>query len=47
MAVKRAYYGNENDRDYFERVFQSANINFLIGSGASMPVIFPLHSVPL
>lgn len=45
MAVKRAYYGNENDRDYFERVFQSANINFLIGSGASLPAISVLGNI--
>lgn len=45
MAVKRAYYGNENDRDYFERVFQSANINFLIGSGASLPAIQVLGTI--
>ncbi|AKH63999.1 MULTISPECIES: SIR2 family protein [Photorhabdus] len=45
MAVKRAYYGNEGDRDYFERVFQSANINFLIGSGASLPAIRVLGTI--
>ncbi|MBZ6397834.1 MULTISPECIES: SIR2 family protein [Pantoea] len=45
MAVKRAYYGNDNDRDYFERVFQSANINFLIGSGASLPAISVLGNI--
>ncbi|UAN63125.1 SIR2 family protein [Serratia sp. JSRIV006] len=45
MAVKRAYYGNNSDRDYFERVFQSANINFLIGSGASLPAIKVLGSI--
>lgn len=45
MAVKRAYYGNDGDRDYFERVFQSANINFLIGSGASLPAINVLGTI--
>ncbi|WP_313690454.1 SIR2 family protein [Pantoea sp.] len=45
MATKRAYYGHEGDRDYFERVFQSANINFLIGSGASLPAIRVLGSI--
>ncbi|MCA1179583.1 MULTISPECIES: SIR2 family protein [unclassified Pantoea] len=45
MAVKRAYYGSEADRDYFERVFQSANINFLIGSGASLPAIRVLGNI--
>ncbi|HBM2591460.1 SIR2 family protein [Enterobacter hormaechei] len=45
MAVKRAYYGNEGDKDYFERVFQSANINFLIGSGASLPAIRVLGTI--
>ncbi len=45
MAVKRAYYGNDTDRDYFERVFQSANINFLIGSGASLPAIQVLGTI--
>lgn len=45
MAIKRAYYGNDNDRDYFERVFQSANINFLIGSGASLPAIQVLGTI--
>lgn len=45
MAVKRAYYGSEGDKDYFERVFQSANINFLIGSGASLPAIRVLGTI--
>ncbi|UJL38415.1 SIR2 family protein [Pantoea agglomerans] len=45
MALKRAYYGNDNDQDYFERVFQSANINFLIGSGASLPAINVLGTI--
>ncbi|MBI6138832.1 SIR2 family protein [Serratia plymuthica] len=45
MAVKRAYYGNEGDKDYLERVFQSANINFLIGSGASLPAIKVLGTI--
>lgn len=45
MAVKRAYYGNDSDRDYFERLFQSANINFLIGSGASLPAIRVLGTI--
>ncbi|MBE7910219.1 hypothetical protein IPZ49_19950, partial [Enterobacter cloacae complex sp. S2] len=45
MAVNRAYYGNEGDKDYFERVFQSANINFLIGSGASLPAIRVLGTI--
>ncbi|CAH5347697.1 hypothetical protein AI2839V1_2953, partial [Enterobacter cloacae] len=39
VAMQRAYYGQDRDREYFERVFQSANINFLIGSGASLPAI--------
>lgn len=45
MAIKRAYYGSEGDKDYFERVFQSANINFLIGSGASLPAIRVLGTI--
>ncbi|PVZ78030.1 hypothetical protein C9426_35265 [Serratia sp. S1B] len=45
MAIKKAYYGQDKDRDYFERVFQSANINFLIGSGASMPAIRVLGNI--
>lgn len=45
MATKRAFYGQDNDRDYFERVFQSANINFLIGSGASLPAIKVLGNI--
>ena len=45
MAVKRAYYGSEGDKDYFERVFQSANLNFLIGSGASLPAIRVLGTI--
>lgn len=45
MAVKRAYYGNDSDRDYLERIFQSANINFLIGSGASLPAIKVLGTI--
>lgn len=45
MAVKRAYYGNDSDLDYFERIFQSANINFLIGSGASLPAIKVLGTI--
>lgn len=45
MAVKRAYYGSDGDRDYFERVFQSANLNFLIGSGASLPAINVLGTI--
>lgn len=45
MAVKRAYYGSDGDQDYFERVFQSANINFLIGSGASLPAIRVLGTI--
>jgi len=45
MALKRAFYGNDGDRDYFERVFQSANINFLIGSGASLPAIQVLGTI--
>ncbi|MGX8841992.1 SIR2 family protein, partial [Klebsiella quasipneumoniae] len=39
MATYRAYYGQDRDREYFERIFQSANINFIIGSGASLPAI--------
>ncbi|EBY8829767.1 SIR2 family protein [Salmonella enterica] len=45
MATKRAFYGQDGDRDYFERVFQSANINFLIGSGASLPAISILGNI--
>lgn len=45
MAVKRAYYDSDGDRDYFERIFQSANINFLIGSGASLPAIRVLGTI--
>ncbi|MFQ6247219.1 hypothetical protein ACLMPP_22480 [Yersinia enterocolitica] len=45
MAVKRAYYGQERDRDYFERIFQSANIKFLIGSGASLAAISVLGNI--
>lgn len=45
MALQRAFYGNDGDRDYFERVFQSANINFLIGSGASLPAIQVLGTI--
>lgn len=45
MAIKRAFYGNNSDRDYFERLFQSANINFLIGSGASLPAIKVLGTI--
>ncbi|MFE8100855.1 SIR2 family protein [Brenneria goodwinii] len=43
--MQRAYYGHEQDREYFERVFQSANINFLIGSGASLPAIRVLGDI--
>lgn len=45
MAEMRAYYGSDGDKDYFERVFQSANINFLIGSGASLPAIQVLGNI--
>ncbi|CDH20686.1 conserved hypothetical protein [Xenorhabdus bovienii str. kraussei Quebec] len=45
MATKRAYYGNDKDLDYLERLFQSANINFLIGSGASLPAISVLGNI--
>lgn len=45
MATKRAFYGQDNDRDYFERIFQSANVNFLIGSGASLPAISILGNI--
>ncbi|WP_368937451.1 SIR2 family protein [Proteus terrae] len=45
MATKRVFYGQDNDRDYFERIFQSANINFLIGSGASLPAINVLGNI--
>ncbi|XBS69180.1 SIR2 family protein [Acerihabitans sp. KWT182] len=45
MATRRAYYGHDRDREYFERVFQSANINFLIGSGASLPAINVLGEI--
>ncbi|CNI66367.1 TPA: SIR2 family protein [Yersinia enterocolitica] len=45
MATRRPYYGNDRDQEYFERVFQSANINFLIGSGASLPAINVLANI--
>lgn len=45
MAFLRAYYGQDRDREYFERIFQSANINFLIGSGASLPAIRVLGDI--
>lgn len=45
MATRRPYYGNDRDREYFERVFQSANINFLMGSGASLPAINVLGDI--
>lgn len=45
VATLRAYYGQDRDREYFERIFQSANINFIIGSGASLPAINVLGSI--
>ncbi|CDH23553.1 SIR2 family protein [Xenorhabdus bovienii] len=45
MALQRAYYGQDRDREFFERIFQSANINFLIGSGASLPAIKVLGDI--
>lgn len=45
MATYRAYYGQDRDREYFERIFQSANINFIIGSGASLPAISVLGDI--
>lgn len=45
MATTRGYTGSDNDLDYFERIFQSANINFLIGSGASLPAISILGNI--
>lgn len=45
MATLRAYYGQDRDREYFERIFQSANINFILGSGASLPAINVLGSI--
>lgn len=46
MALIRAYKKNdENEREYFQRIFQSSNINFLIGSGASKPAINVLGDI--
>ncbi len=45
MATYRAYHGQDRDREYFERIFQSANINFIIGSGASLPAISVLGDI--
>lgn len=45
MATLRAYFGQDRDREYFERIFQSANINFLIGSGGSLPAISVLGTI--
>lgn len=45
MATQRGYIGSDADLDYFERLFQSANINFLIGSGASQPAISMLGNI--
>ncbi|WP_228715104.1 hypothetical protein [Klebsiella pneumoniae] len=45
MATYRVYYGQDRDREYFERIFQSANINFIIGSGASLPAISVLGDI--
>ena len=45
MATLRAYFGQDRDREYFERIFQSANINFIIGSGGSLPAISVLGTI--
>lgn len=45
MAIRRQYRGDEDDKEYFQRLFQSANINFLIGSGASQPAINMLGDI--
>lgn len=45
MATLRAYYDQDRDREYFERIFQSANINFIIGSGGSLPAISVLGTI--
>ena len=46
MALIRAYKkDDENEREYFQRIFQSSNINFLIGSGASKPAINVLGDI--
>lgn len=46
MALIRAYKkDDENEREYFQRIFQSSNINFLIGSGASQPAIDVLGDI--
>lgn len=46
MALVRTYNKNDkNEIEYFQRIFQSANINFLIGSGASKPAINVLGDI--
>lgn len=46
MALIRTYNKNDkNEIEYFQHIFQSANINFLIGSGASKPAINVLGDI--
>lgn len=48
MAILREFKKddeNEKEKEYFQRIFQSANINFLIGSGASKPAINVLGDI--
>lgn len=46
MALVKTYNKNDkNEIEYFQRIFQSANINFLIGSGASKPAINVLGDI--
>lgn len=46
MAILREFKKyDENEKEYFQRIFQSANINFLIGSGASKPAINVLGDI--
>lgn len=48
MALVKKYNNgkiDEKEKDYLKRIFQSANINFLIGSGASKPAIDVLGNI--
>lgn len=46
VALIRTYNKNDkNEIEYFQHIFQSANINFLIGSGASKPAINVLGDI--
>lgn len=46
VALVKTYNKNDkNEIEYFQRIFQSANINFLIGSGASKPAINILGTI--